>query len=93
MKIYYGKAIYNNKEITAAIRVLKRNNLNLVDGPSVKNFEKKVVKLFGKKYGLMVNSGSSANLLGLASFNFKKGLGTRTQDSGLGLVDSGLVRH
>ena len=73
MKIYYGKAIYNNKEISAAIKVLKRNNLNLVDGPSVKNFEKKVVKLFGKKYGLMVNSGSSANLLGLASFNFKKG--------------------
>ena len=29
--------------------------------------------MFGKKYGLMVNSGSSANLLGLASFNFKKG--------------------
>jgi len=73
MKIYYGKAIYNNKEVSAAIKVLKKNNLNLVDGPSVKNFEKKVVKLFGKKYGLMVNSGSSANLLGLASFNFKKG--------------------
>ena len=73
MKIYYGKAIYDNKEVSAAIKVLKKNNLNLVDGPSVKNFEKKVVKLFGKKYGLMVNSGSSANLLGLASFNFKKG--------------------
>ena len=29
--------------------------------------------MFGKKYGLMVNSGSSANLLGLSSFNFKKG--------------------
>ena len=47
MKIYYGKAIYNNKEISAAIKVLKRNNLNLVDGTSVKNFEKKVVNLFG----------------------------------------------
>ena len=28
MKIYYGKAIYNNKEISAATRVLKRNTLN-----------------------------------------------------------------
>ena len=41
MKIYYGKAIYNNKEISAAVKVLKRNSLNLVDGPSVKTLEKK----------------------------------------------------
>ena len=73
MKIYYGKAIYNNKEISAATNVLKKKNLTLIDGPSVKELEKKVAKLFGKNYGLMVNSGSSANLLGLASFNFKKG--------------------
>ena len=73
MKVYYGKAIYNNKEISASIRVLKKNSLNLIDGPSVKTLEKKIAKLFGKKYGLMVNSGSSANLLALASFNFKKG--------------------
>ena len=73
MKIYYGKAIYNHKEISAAVKVLKKKNLNLVDGPAVKELEKKVAKLFGKNYGLMVNSGSSANLLGLASFNFKKG--------------------
>ena len=73
MKIYYGKAIYNNKEISAAVKVLKKTSLNLIDGPAVKEFEKKIVKLFGKKYGLMVNSGSSANLLALASFDFKKG--------------------
>ena len=73
MKIYYGKAIYNNKEISAAIKVLKKKSLNLIDGPSVKELEKKIVKIFGKKYGLMVNSGSSANLLALASFSFKKG--------------------
>jgi|TARA_Y100000310_G_scaffold178747_1_gene178683 CDP-6-deoxy-D-xylo-4-hexulose-3-dehydrase len=73
MKIYYGKAIYGNKEISAAVRVLKRNSLNLIDGPSVKRLEKKIAKLFGKKYGLMVNSGSSANLLALSSFDFKKG--------------------
>ena len=73
MKIYYGKAIYNNKEISAVLRVLKKKSLSLIDGPSVKDLEKKISKLFGKRYGLMVNSGSSANLLGLASFNFKKG--------------------
>jgi len=32
--------------------------------------EKKISQIFGKKYGLMVNSGSSANLLALSSFKF-----------------------
>ena len=73
MKIYYGKAIYDNKEISATTNVLRRKSLSLIDGPSVKQLEKKISILFGKKYGLMVNSGSSANLLGLASFNFNKG--------------------
>ena len=72
-KIYYGKAVYDNREIKAVLDVLKNSSLTLIDGPKVKKLEKTVSKLFGKKYGLMVNSGSSANLLGLSSFNFKKG--------------------
>jgi|TARA_B110000027_G_C16116919_1_gene300637 CDP-4-dehydro-6-deoxyglucose reductase, E1 len=72
-KIYYGKAVYDNKEINAVISVLKNKGLSLVDGENVKKLEKTVSKIFGKKYGLMVNSGSSANLLALASYNFKKG--------------------
>ena len=73
MKIYYGKAVYNNKEISAAAKVLKNKSLTLIDGPSVKTLEKNIAKTFGKKYGLMVNSGSSANLLALASLELKKG--------------------
>ena len=73
MKVYYGKAVYGKEEISAAIDVLKNKSISLIDGPSVKELEKKIAKVFGKKYGLMVNSGSSANLLGLSSFNFKKG--------------------
>ena len=69
-KIYYGRAVYNNKEIKAVEKVLKNNSLSLIDGPHVKKIEKIVPKLFGKKYGLMVNSGSSANLLALNSLNF-----------------------
>ena len=71
-KIYYGRAVYNHKEINAVIKVLKNNSLTLIDGKKVKLLEKTVSKIFGKKYGLMVNSGSSANLLALSSFNFKK---------------------
>ena len=73
MKIYYGKAVYNNKEISASIKVLKNKSLTLIDGPSCKKLEAQLTKLFGKKYGLMVNSGSSANLIALASLNLKPG--------------------
>ena len=72
-KIYYGKAVYDNKEINAVLGVLKNSSLTLIDGKKVKELEKLVSKSFGKKYGLMVNSGSSANLLALSSFDFKKG--------------------
>ena len=72
-KVYYGKAVYDNKEIKALLKFIKHESLSLVDGQNVKLLEKKVLAIFGKKYGLMVNSGSSANLLAIASFNFKKG--------------------
>jgi CDP-6-deoxy-D-xylo-4-hexulose-3-dehydrase len=72
-RIYYGYAVYDRKEINAVNKVLTKSNLTLIDGPSVKLFEKNVAKLFGKKFGLMVNSGSSANLLAIASLKLKKG--------------------
>ena len=72
-KILYGKAVYDKKEINAVVNVLKNESLTLIDGKNVKKLEKKITRIFGKKYGLMVNSGSSANLLALSSCNFKKG--------------------
>jgi len=41
-------------------------------GNSVNIFEKKISKLFGKKYGLMVNSGSSALTLAARVLNFNE---------------------
>ena len=41
MKIYYGKAIYGKKEIDAVNKVLKKNFLNLINGPHVKLLENK----------------------------------------------------
>jgi len=72
MRVFYAKATYGNKEIAAVNKVLK-NPVALMNGAAVKEFEQKSSKLFGKKFGLMVNSGSSANLLALAAFNFKPG--------------------
>ena len=42
-------------------------------GKNVFNFEKKIAKLFNKKYGLMVNSGSSAIMLAMESLNLPEG--------------------
>ena len=42
MKIYYGKAVYNEKEIQASLKVLKNKSLTLIDGPAVKNLENKI---------------------------------------------------
>ena len=69
-KISYGKNVYDNKEINAVIKTLKKTTQM---GESVSAFEKKVSKIFSKKYGLMVNSGSSALILALKVMNFKKG--------------------
>ena len=72
MRVYYGKAVYGKEEINASLKVLNKKSLSLIDGPSVKKLENKVAHIFGKKYGLMVNSGSSANLLAFASLKLKK---------------------
>ena len=53
-KVYYGKAVYNSKEINAVINVLKNDGLSLVDGKNVKRLEKTVSKMFGKKYGCIM---------------------------------------
>ena len=72
MRVYYGKAVYGKEEIASVRKVLLNKSLTLIDGPLVKELEKKIAILFGKKYGLMVNSGSSANLLAISCFNFNK---------------------
>ena len=45
-KIYYGRAVYDNKEISAVLNVLKNHSLTLIDGPHVKKLEKKNIKNF-----------------------------------------------
>ena len=70
MRISYGSSVYGNLEIKAVNRVLKKSTQM---GAEVLSFEKKIAADFGKKYGVMTNSGSSALLLALKAFNFKKG--------------------
>ena len=73
MRVFYAEAVYGEEEIEAVIQVLRSKSLALMDGPSVKTFESRVSELFGKQYGLMVNSGSSANTLAVASLGLERG--------------------
>ena len=72
-RVFYAEASYSEDEINAVINVLRNQRLSLMAGDNVKELEKKVAKLFNKNHGLMVNSGSSANLIGILSLNLKKG--------------------
>ena len=60
IKVNYGKSVHGKDELKAVVDVIK-NSTQM--GKQTKNFENKISKLFCKKYGLMVNSGSSALLL------------------------------
>lgn len=71
LRIPYGLSVYDGKELNAVIKVIKEHRTNT--GVEVRNFEEKVAKLFGHKFGVMVNSGSSANLLAFELLNLPKG--------------------
>ncbi len=70
-KVLYAMAVYGEEEKRAVLKSL--NNGWLASGPKVKEFEEAVAKLFGKKYGVAVNSGSSGNLLAIKALHLPKG--------------------
>ena len=70
IRVPYGLSVHGKQEIQAVNNVLKSSTQM---GKNVYEFEKKVAKLFDKKYGLMVNSGSSALLLAMESLNLPEG--------------------
>ncbi len=72
MRVFYAEANYGDDEIEAVLKVLKEDRLAIMDGKQVHELEAKVAGLFRKKYGLMTNSGSSANLLGIKGLRLPK---------------------
>jgi CDP-6-deoxy-D-xylo-4-hexulose-3-dehydrase len=70
MRITYGKNVYGKAEIDSVVAQLKKSTQM---GKSVSDFENGIAKKFSKKYGLMVNSGSSALTLAMNVLNLSKG--------------------
>lgn len=70
-RISHAQSVYDNQELDRVVRVIKEHRT--IMGGEVEEFERRVAKLFGKKYGIMVNSGSSANLLAVELLNLPEG--------------------
>ena len=61
---------WDDKEIAAINRIIESDRYTM--GPEVAAFEDEFAAYHSKKYGVMVNSGSSANLIAVAAQFFKK---------------------
>lgn len=61
---------WNQAEYDALSRVIKSNQFSM--GSEVSAFETQFARQFGSKYAIMVNSGSSANLLIMAALRYTK---------------------
>src|SRR3990167_2337219 len=71
LRVPYGQAVHGKEETKNVLKVL--NEHRTIAGIDVREFESKVAKIFGKKFGVMVNSGSSANLLAIEILNLPAG--------------------
>jgi len=90
MKISYGKNVYGSDEIKAVLNQLKKTTQM---GSSVKKFEDRIKTKFSKKFGLMVNSGSSAIMLAIKVLNLKKGDEVITPCLNFGTAISSLLHY
>eukprot|EP01028_Stygiella_incarcerata_P003548 TRINITY_DN1725_c0_g1_i2.p1 TRINITY_DN1725_c0_g1~~TRINITY_DN1725_c0_g1_i2.p1 ORF type:complete len:434 (-),score=135.12 TRINITY_DN1725_c0_g1_i2:46-1347(-) len=73
-KVWYAPNMFDafdEEEMMAVLSCLRDGWL--APGPLTEKFEKTVSAYFGKKFGIMVNSGSSANLLALAALELQPG--------------------
>ena len=68
LRVPYGLAVHDHEEENAVLEVIK--NHKTIMGEKVRKFENEIAILFGKQFGTMVNSGSSANLLVFEALNF-----------------------
>lgn len=66
----YGSTVHGQEEIDAVVNVLKTSTQM---GKHVREFESKVASLYNKKYGIGVNSGSSALYLAADLMNYEAG--------------------
>jgi CDP-6-deoxy-D-xylo-4-hexulose-3-dehydrase len=72
-RVVYARSVHDEKEINAVLEVLRGGPLALKIGKNVAEMERRVAELYGKRLGLMCNSGSSAIYLALELLDLPKG--------------------
>ena len=72
-RVLYAGAVHDQAEIDAVVRVLQGTGQDLKIGPNVAELERQVAAHFGKRLGLMVNSGSSALFMAVELLDLPKG--------------------
>lgn len=70
LHVPYGQTVHGQEEIDAVVEVLQTSTQM---GKNVRSLEAKVASLYDKKYGLGVNSGSSALYLAAELLNYEVG--------------------
>ncbi|MDF1683513.1 MAG: aminotransferase class I/II-fold pyridoxal phosphate-dependent enzyme [Legionellaceae bacterium] len=70
MYVPYGKTVHGQEEIDAVVHCLKTSTQM---GKHVREMEEKVAHLYAKEYGVMLNSGSSANYLAVELLDLQEG--------------------
>ena len=72
-RVLYAQSVHDDAEIAAVLEVLNAGPTAFRPGANVKAMEHKVAQLFGKPYGLMCNSGSSAIYLAIELLSLPAG--------------------
>ena len=70
IRVPYGMTVHGEEEIEAVVNVLRTSTQM---GKNVREMEERIAKLFDKPYGIMVNSGSSANYLAVELMDLPEG--------------------
>src|SRR5205814_4626806 len=72
-RIDYAGSVHDEREIEAVVSVLRGGPQGLRIGKHVREFEARVAALFGKRRGVMCNSGSSALYLAVEVLGLNPG--------------------
>lgn len=72
-KLPYSTGVWDDAEIEAVTDVLRGPPESIMIGPNVEAFETRVAELFGKRRGVMCNSGSSALYLAVDLLELERG--------------------
>ena len=72
-RIEYAGSVHDEREIEAVVAVLRGGATALRIGRNVRAFEARVAELFGKRRGIMCNSGSSALYLAVELLGLQPG--------------------